>query len=104
MELGIVMEDIPVAHNIRLPIVVMELGIVMEVRFEQASNILLPVIVSPGVNVTEDRPVQSINASSPIDVTELGIVMEVKLVQPLNICEPIVVSPGVNVTEVRPVQ
>ena len=89
-----------------MPILVTELGIVMEVRFIQEWNVCWPILVNKGFvgNVTEDRIEQPWNALLPILVTELGIVMEVRLVQFRNAPRLIFVSPIGNVTEVRPEQ
>ena len=74
--------------NAPAPILVTELGIVMEVRLVQVANALMLIKVNEAFvgNVTEVRAVQFRNACEPILVTEFGIVIEGRLVQSRNAC------------------
>ena len=71
--------------NAFAPIFVTELGIVMEISFEQLWNACIPILMSPLVgNITEVRPEQPLNTPWLIVVNELGIVIEVRPEQSWN--------------------
>jgi hypothetical protein len=76
---------------------VIELGIVTDVRPE-LRNALVPIVLSPSVNVTEVSFEQLWNELKPHVVTELGIITDVRT-ELWNALVPIVVSPSDNVTE-----
>jgi len=87
------------------PIVVTDLGIVMDVKDVHVSNALS--LISPrlelGSNITVLKAVSLVNADPPIVVTDLGIVMDVKDVQSWN--APPSISPrlelGSNITVLK---
>ena len=58
------------------PMIIMELGMVTEVREEQPMNALSPMLVTEVGMVTEVREEQPPNASSPMLVTEVGMVVD----------------------------
>lgn len=60
------------------PMLVMELGIVTEVRLLQRENALLPILVTLLGIVIDVRLRQPQKASFPMLVTPLGIVMDVR--------------------------
>ena len=84
-ELGIVMEVRPV-HPAKelLPMLVTELGMVMEVRLVQLQKAQLPMLVTELGMDMEVSPLQKEKASLPMLVTELGMIMEVRLLHPLK--------------------
>ena len=65
-------------ENAPPPMLVTELGMVMEVREEQYSNAPPPMLVTELGRVMEVREEQSSNALSPMLVTELPRVTEVR--------------------------
>ena len=69
----------------------------MEVSDVQPSNAWLPILIIELGMVMEVMAEQARNASSPILVTELGMVMEVKLEQSENAIETL----GGKLTEVK---
>ena len=70
--------------NTLYPIIVTELGIVIDVNMEQSWNAEEPILVTceVGVNVTDVKPVHHWNVVEPRLVTKVGIVIDVKLEQP----------------------
>ena len=61
--------------NALQPILVTELGIVIEVKLVQPENACMSIVVTELGIVIEDKPVQPSNAQLPIEVTEFGIVV-----------------------------
>lgn len=87
-----------------ISIVVTEFGMVTEVRLLQPEKMELLIVLTELPMVTEVRLVQLEKALVPIFLTELGISTEVRLEQPQKASSPIDVMEFGMVTEVRPVQ
>jgi hypothetical protein len=84
------------------PILVTELGIIIDCNAGQLKNIPLPILRSfeVGVNVTLDNKVQFENTLPPILVTELPITIDCNFA-PLNTLSPILVTELPIVTSVN---
>ena len=73
---------------------------VIEVNIKQLSKAPLPILVTELGILIEVNPVLK-NAPPPILVTELGIVMEVNLPEPANVCSLILVTESGILIEVN---
>ena len=91
-ELGIVIDG-RLVHplNALSLIVVTELGIVIDIKLEQLINALEPILVTEFGIIIDGKLEHPLNALEPILVSEFGIVIDIKLEQPLNALEPILV-------------
>ena len=67
----------------------------------QPKNAESPIIVTELGIVIDVKPLQFLNAALPIEVTELGIVIDVKPLQPENAKEPIFVTELLMVTDFK---
>jgi hypothetical protein len=66
------------------PILLTELGILIDVRLEQSPKALSLILVTVFGIKTDDNPVQPIKVPMPIFVIEPGILIDVRLVQLAN--------------------
>ena len=88
--------------NVPLPILCSPSGNETDCKLEQPVNAPSPIVFNnPLRNVTEVRPVHSLNASDPIFVTELGMVNSPVMPLLKNAFPPMLCSPSGNETDCR---